>query len=316
MTLVGFSGDYPGASNYQSKLTVELDAGIAYYVQIGGWRGATGTAVADITAEDPLVATHVSTKDVSVQDGNPYDVAFSPDGTKMFMMGFNNKTVYRYDLPTAWDITSASYVSLKDVSAQDTNPYGVTFSPDGGMMFVLGSSNDSVYRYDLSIAWDITSASYVSLKYVGAQDGAPFGVAFSPDGGMMFVVGDQSDSVYRYDLSTAWDITSASYVSFKDVLAQDPYPFGVAFSGDGTKMFVLGGGNDGVYRYDLTTAWDITSASYVSFKGVQAQSITQVGVTFSPDGTKMFVTSYGNASVYRYDMAPAPVTARWGAIHI
>ena len=151
----------------------------------------------------------------------------------------------------AWDIANATYVSTKDVSAQDTYPYGVTFSGDGTKMFVVGSANDSVYRYDLSVAWDITTASYVSAKDVSAQDTSPHGVTFAGDGTKMFVMGYTNDSVYRYDLSTAWDITTASYVSTKDVSAQDAYPFGVTFSGDGTKMFVVGSANDSVYRYDL-----------------------------------------------------------------
>jgi len=66
-------------------------------------------------------------------------------------------------------------------------------------------------------------------------------------------VDTNSDSVYRYDLSTAWDITTASYVSLKYVGSQDTVPVGVAFSGDGTKMFVIGSSNESVYRYDLAT---------------------------------------------------------------
>ena len=49
----------------------------------------------------------------------------------------------------AWDITSASYASTKDVSAQEATPAGVTFSGDGTIMVVVGDANDSVYRYDL-----------------------------------------------------------------------------------------------------------------------------------------------------------------------
>jgi len=259
-------------------------------------------------AWDITTAAYASTKDISPQDSTSRDVAFSPDGTKMFVVGSANGSVYRYDLSTAWDITTAAYVSLKDVSAQETVPTGAVFSGDGTKMFVAGLSNDNVYRYDLSTAWDITSATYVSLKSVSAQSGVPTGVTFSGDGTKMFVVGDANDSVYRYDLSTAWDITSATYVSLKDVSAQDVYPYGFTFSGDGTKMFVAGLSNDNVYRYDLSTAWDITSATYVSLKSVSAQSGVPTGVTFSGDGTKMFVVDNANNSVYRYDMAPATVT--------
>ena len=208
----------------------------------------------------------------------------------------------------AWDITAATYVSTKGVSAQDNTPRGVAFSGDGTKMFVMGYSNKSVYRYDLSTGWDITTASYVTSKSVYAQAVGPLDVTFSGDGTTMFVVDTNSDSVYRYDLSTAWDITTASYVTSKSVYAQDANPFGVALSGDGTKMFVIGLDSDSVHRYDLGTAWDITTASYVSLKYVGSQDTGPVGVAFSGDGTKMFVIGSSNESVYRYDLATPPAT--------
>ena len=254
---------------------------------------------------ESATATYAPAKNVSAQDTAPVGVTFSGDGTKMFVMGYANKSVYRYDLSTAWDIATATYVSAKDVSSQDTAPLGVEFSGDGTKMFVVGSANDSVYRYDLSTAWDLTTATYVSAKDVGAQDTSQRGVAFSPDGTKMFVVGYDIKSVYRYDLATPWDLTTATYVSAKDVRAQDTSPRGVAFSGDGTKMFVVGLASESVYRYDLTTAWDITSATYVATKGVSAQDTIPHDVAFSGDGTKMFVVGNANDSVYRYDMAAA-----------
>jgi len=186
----------------------------------------------------------------------------------------------------AWDITAATYVSTKSVSAQETRPYGVAFSGDGTKMFVVGAGNDSVYRYDLSTAWDITSAAYVSTKDVSAQEPAPTDVAFSPDGTIMFVFGAGNDSVYRYDLTTAWDITSAAYVSLKSVSAQDLYPVSFTFSPDGTKMFVVGAGNDSVYRYDLATppatvAGTPAAASSSSDAEVTAGSLTFAGVLAS-----------------------------------
>ena len=259
-------------------------------------------------AWDIANAAYVSFKDVSAQDTGPMGVAFSPDGTKMFVQGYSTDSVYRYDLSTAWDVTSASYVSTKAVSAQDGSPWDVVFSGDGTKMFIIGWANGSVYRYDLSTAWDITSAAYVSLKSVSAQDTQPTGVTFSPDGTKMFVIGRNSDGVHRYDLSTAWDVTSATYVSLKDISVQERDPRDVTFSGDGSKMFVLGTANKSAYRYDLSTAWDITTATYVSLKVVSAQDTNPNGFTFSGDGTIMFVSGYGTNKIYRYDIPPPTFT--------
>ena len=304
--LVNTDGD-PGVTAYSGS----VDPDVSYMLAAGDiwitsdpfiWDGAGWVTPPGYLGWDITTATYASTKDVSAQDTNPNSVAFSPDGTKMFVVGPNTESVYRHDLSTAWDITTASYVSSKDVGAQDFNPNSVAFSPDGTKMFVLGLDETRVYRYDLGTAWDITTASYVSLKSVYSQDTLPTGVAFSGDGTKMFVAGIDNDSVYRYDLSTAWDITTATYVSTKDVSAQDR-PNSVAFSGGGTKMFVAGATNASVYRYDLGTAWDITTASYTSTKSVAAQDANPSSVAFSVDGTKMFVLGLTNDSVYRYDLS-------------
>jgi hypothetical protein len=69
--------------------------------------------------------------------------------------------VNEYDLSTAWDITTASYLQNFSVAAQETNPQDLFFKPDGTKMYVIGSSGDDVNEYDLSTAWDVTTASYL-----------------------------------------------------------------------------------------------------------------------------------------------------------
>ena len=55
-------------------------------------------------------------------------------------------------------------------------------------------------------------------------------------------------------MSTAWDVSTASYEASDDfsVASQDTTPVSVEFKSDGSKMYVFGGSNDTIYQYSTT----------------------------------------------------------------
>ena len=64
-------------------------------------------------------------------------------------------------------------------------------------------------------------------------------------------------------LSTAYDISTSSYNVIVLVgIKQSNQSESLAFNSDGTKMFVCDSSRIDVYEYSLSTAFDITSASY------------------------------------------------------
>ncbi len=240
----------------------------------------------------------------SAQDSSPQEVAFSTDGTKMYVVGASLNTIYQYTLSQAWDVSTAGYAGKSFFAgSQEANITGLAFSQDGTRMYVVGVIDDSVYQYSLSTAWDIATASYANASsFIGTQEGVAHSVQFSADGTRMYIVGVITDTVYQYALGTAWDISTASYSgqSFS-VAAQEASPTGLSFSLDGTRMFVVGVTNDTVYQYVLNTAWDISTASYAgkSFP-VVAQGTSPRAVPFSADGTKMYFIDDVNATIYQY----------------
>ena len=235
---------------------------------------------------------------VAARESTPQGIFFKPDGTKMYIVGSAGDDVDEYNLSTAWDITTASYLQRFSVSAQDTLPYDVFFKPDGAKMYVLGNQGDDVNEYDLSTGWDVSTASYLQNFSVAAQEASPLDLFFKPDGTKMYVIGGSSDAVNEYDLSTAWDVTTASYLQNFSVAAQESTPQGVFFKPDGTKMYVTGSNFDRVSEYDLSTAWDVTTASYLQNFGVDGEELAPAGVFFKPDGTKMYIVGDTNNAVY------------------
>jgi sugar lactone lactonase YvrE len=189
---------------------------------------------------------------VSSQDLLPIGISFNADGTKMFILGDTNDTVFQYSLTTGFDLSSASYDSVSfSVSSQNTGAHGIDFSSDGTKMFISGDSNDTVYQYTLSTGFDLTTASYDSVSFsVATQDKFPESIRFNPDGTKMFMVGRDTDAIYQYSLSTAYDLSTASYdsVSFS-VTSQLTNPRDVIFRNDGAKMYVTGSSTDAIFQY-------------------------------------------------------------------
>ena len=192
--------------------------------------------------------------DVSAQNAFPSGLFFKSDGSKIYVVGRNFRAadVNEYDLSTAWDVSSASFLQNFSVAAQVGGSTGLFFKPDGTKMYVVGISTDDVNEYDLSTAWDVSSASYLQNFSVSAQEASPTGLFFKSDGTKMYVVGSAGDDVNEYDLSTAWDVSSASYLQNFSVAAQETAPNDVFFKSDGTKMYVTGSDTDSIYEYTFT----------------------------------------------------------------
>jgi hypothetical protein len=274
-------------------------------LQAGRYLLSGGTETAGSVGYNLAGASYDSVSfSVASQDNIPTGLVFNTAGTKLYVGGTQNETIYQYTLSTAFDLGTASYDSVSfSVSGQESNLQGFIFSDDGAKLFVVGAGSDTVYQYTLSTAFDLSTASYDSVSFsVAGQDTNPYDVIFNDDGTKMYIAGNGTDAVYQYSLSTGFDLSTASYnsVSFS-VSGQDTTPVGIRYNDNGTKLFMIGATNDSIYQYSLSTAFDLTTASYdsVSFS-VASQGTAPQGVTLSADGTKMyFVDAIGDA-VYQY----------------
>lgn len=249
--------------------------------------------------------------DFSTQENNPGDVFFSSDGTKMYLVGPQNATVYQYTLSTAWDVSTASYASKsKDVSTEETNPRLLYFSPDGTKMYVAGSTNDEIYQYTLSTAWDVSTASYDSTTF--STDNNPVGMSFNSNGSKIFVIGSTANTVKEYSLATAYDVGSTSVLlNSLDASSEDASMTGLAFKNSGTKLYLIGFDNDSIYQYtsgyEIIDPWNVSTAVYQTGKSfdVSTQDGTPEEIFFKPDGTKMYVVGNSNDTIYQYTLSTA-----------
>ena len=247
---------------------------------------------------------------VSPQETTPTYLGFKDDGTKMYVLGFLSENLYQYSLSTAWDVSTASYLNSKNFVAQETSTTAFFIKPDGSKLYLVGTTNTTVYEYNLTTAWDTNTASYASKSFsVNSQDTIPTSLFFKPDGTKMYVGGGAGRDINEYNLSTAWDVSTASYnQTYSLGWGAAQYPTGLIFTSDGIKMFVLNFSTDEIEEHSLSTAWDVSTASYVQNFDATSQGTGMRGLSFKDDGTKMYLVSNGNDTVYAYSSGPGVVT--------
>lgn len=251
------------------------------------------------TANDLSTASYDSVSfSTTSQTAVPSGLFFKPDGTKMYINDQSAGVIYEYNLSTAWDISSTAYSNNSiNVSTQSTDIMSVEFKPDGTKMYLI-ASNQNVYQYSLSTAWDVSTVSYDSVSFsVSSQETTPESVRFSSDGAKMFVVGQINDAVYQYNLSTAWDLSTASYSNTNFYIgASESSPHEIAFSYDGTKMFIVGKNVDSVTQYTTSASAPatVTYPSSVKWSGATTPDAPAAG----EKDLYLFVTTDGGTTYY------------------
>lgn len=209
-----------------------------------------------------------------------------------------------------FDISAASWdMKYFYVGSQGPRPEGLFFKPDGLSMYTVDLINDTVYQYTLSTAWDVSTASYASKSLdISGQTTDASDIYIGDGGSSVYVVCFTTDSVFQYTLSTPWDVSTGSYSgkSFS-IAAQETFPRGLFFKPDGTKMYLLGTTNDTVYQYTLSTAWDVSTASYDVINFFSGSNPSSLYMT--NDGLKMFLITGGTILSYTLGTAWSVNTA-------
>jgi sugar lactone lactonase YvrE len=275
---------------------------------------ATSGTDAEIAPNTGITGWNYSglSKSVTAEETSPSGLFLSPDGLNMYVNGSTGDDVNQYTLSTAWDVSTATFVRLFSTSAQDSAPNDIFFKPDGLSMFIMGQTNDTVFQYTLSSAFDISTATYASKSFsVAAQESTPAGLWFKPDGTIMYVVGSGSDTVFQYNLGTAWDVSTASYASISfSGASQEGIPNQVNLSADGLTMWILGTTGDDISQYALGTAFNVSTAVFENSFYVGFQETNPAGMFIdSTAANRVYIVGTTNDTVFQYNTATNSISA-------
>jgi VCBS repeat-containing protein len=156
---------------------------------------------------------------ISGQDGNPRGIAFNTDGSKMFLLGDENDTVYEYSLSTPFNTTTISYTNRSlDFSSKEVTPRGLSFNSTGTKLFITGQNSDDILEYDLSTGFNLSIASFNGAFDMTGTVSSPNDVVFNNDGSKAFIGQTGSNKIFSFSLSSPFSLVDITGENTGDVL--------------------------------------------------------------------------------------------------
>jgi hypothetical protein len=236
------------------------------------------------------------------------NIEFSSNGLNLWGLISTTFQLAKYELLTAWDVTTlfqGSYLfPYVDHSC-------IRFNSAGTHLY--GMTGTAMYQYDLSTAFDIRTISYTAGTTKTLRiDATPVSFEISEDESKIYILGDETNTIYEYVMSTPGNLSTASYLDFVNVSTQGLDPKSTALSLDGTKMYALIGTT--IYQYTLSTPWQLTTATYASksFSVSSFSSDPKSIKIFGTDGKSMSVLDGTGAKITQFYMSTAwDISTAW-----
>jgi DNA-binding beta-propeller fold protein YncE len=202
-----------------------------------------------------------------IAQDHAYALAFSPDGTGVYVTGNSEGTTgpdygtVAIDTATGAKLWARRYDG--PVSGQDY-ARSVAVSPDGSAVFITGFSLGANDVYDFATnAYDAATGATIWTKRYDDPQGnwdAGTSVVVDPDGTQVYVTGNSTDSTGYADMTTfAYDSAAGARLWMArydgpDHLGDSAH--NILISPDGSKLFIAG------LSTGATTNWDYATVAY------------------------------------------------------
>lgn len=287
------------SAQFGSDLTLVNEDGISYITETGAFTSDAsgnsiylgyGSSLVDVTAPN-----------VTFSSGNSNVLDFTTD---------SSQSAYRFVMKITGnrgrrgDANSPPEISFTSPTGTSNRFYRFDASVDGIHWYGYDRQNDKFMHFTASTAWDASTLSLSDEFSISGTDSASRDLAhirISENGEYFYR--STHRNIYKYDLSTPWDISSASLASTTPH-PMSPLTFDIAinFKRDGTKMLLSD--HDAPNKsaiYELSTPWDTSTLTKI--KKVDYGFASGNSLKLSPDGTEVLGLSSGpiQTTIYKYD---------------
>lgn len=211
-------------------------------------------------------------------------------------------SIYQYSFGTKGDVSTLTLSKRLYVGAAGDSCTGISFKPDGTMMFVsFRDGSCEIATYTLSTAWDISTATLTrcgDANYSGEDNLT--GILFGNSGSNFYLTDKILTYIRSYSMSTAYNTTTRtlSYYydlggTYYDVLTD------IKANNDGSKFYLCGytntGGTLAVSEYYAPASWQLYPAlTLLSRKEFYAPTWLDypISIAWSSDGLDLYISCW------------------------
>jgi len=226
----GFAGRYTGAdplvdlAGYPPATT---NGGLYLnYNQTGGTWGDGISSIYSYPSYWGLSGTTSPSTDEATLtsiDTDVYGMATNRNQSKWFVTGRQNDSVYMFETAAGMSNGLAMYIEdasgtgnavtkgSKNISAQLTDMVDLSFSDDGLWMVVAGASGN-LYSYILTVAYDLSTATYDQTYSTSAQSTSIGGVQINYTGTRVFVLDSTANPNYIFEYNTEGAVSGTARI--------------------------------------------------------------------------------------------------------
>lgn len=147
----------------------------------------------------------------------PNDIFIRRDDGSQVWIASDSTTIEQFDLPQNWNFvdgngnTPSNQTSFNFSSISSTN--GIAISDSGEKLYILDDTDENVYQYNLSTAYDLSTkpSSPDETLDVSVQTNSNWAAEMRPNGEKLYTNDYDAEDTIQWNLSTAYDISTASF---------------------------------------------------------------------------------------------------------
>jgi len=151
---------------------------------------------------------------------------------------------------------------------QEERANSIAFNNDGTRMIVAGAGDTSQHRiheYSLATPFDLSSGvTHLNTEDLSSTHDYIDGVIFNYNGTKLFTIisitedDDDISKISQFKLTTPYDVSTLSLegtLNVSSLVSSDSRE--MAFSNDGSKMFIIDDSNEKVHEFNLSCNWSV-----------------------------------------------------------